>query len=94
MRYERQVVLPADHKGHRVDCGYRMDLVVEQELLIEAKAVQKLMRIHQAQILTCLRLHGLQTALLMNFNEVLLKNGLRRYVSTTSASSACSAVDL
>lgn len=70
-----------------------MDLVVEQELLVEAKVVQKLARIHEAQILTYLRLSGLQTGLLLNFNEVLLKNGLRRYESTASASFARSAMN-
>jgi len=66
---------------------------VEQELVVEVKSVKRLMRIHEAQILTYLRLSGLRLGLIMNFNAVLLKDGLRRY-ALTSAYSARSAVDL
>jgi GxxExxY protein len=92
--YERQVPLAVVFKGHRLDCGYRMDIVVEQQLIVEVKSVEQLLRIHEAQVLTYLRLSGLQTGLLLNFNDVLLKHGLRRYVQSSSARSACSAVDL
>jgi len=92
--YERQVPLPVVFKGHRLDCGYRMDIVAEQQLIVEVKSVDQLMRIHEAQVLTYLRLSGLQTGLLLNFNAVLLKHGLRRYQLSASARSACSAVDL
>ncbi len=92
--YDRQVPLPIVFKGHRLDAGYRMDIVVEQQLIVEVKSVDQLMRIHEAQVLTYLRLSGLQTGLLLNFNTVLLKHGLRRYKSTTSARSACSVVHL
>ena len=61
---------------------------------MEVKSVDQLLRIHEAQVLTYLRLSGLQTGLLLNFNDVLLKHGLRRYVQSSSARSACSAVDL
>jgi GxxExxY protein len=74
-----------------LDCGYRIDLVVEQQLIVEVKSVDQLLRIHEAQLLMYLRLSGLQIGLLLNFNAVLLKHGIRRYALS---SSACSAVDL
>ena len=64
----------------RLDCGYRLDLVVENRLIIEIKSVEKLLPIHDAQVLTYLRLSGRKTALLMNFNVLLLKDGIRRFV--------------
>jgi GxxExxY protein len=92
--HQRQVPLPIVFKGHRLDCGYRLDIVVERRLIVEVKSVDQLMRIHEAQVLTYLRLSGLQTGILLNFNAVLLKHGLRRYTQTSSARSACSAVNL
>jgi GxxExxY protein len=77
-----------------LDCGYRIDLVVEQQLIVEVKSVDQLLRIHEAQLLTYLRLSGLQIGLLLNFNAVLLKHGIRRYALSSSARSARSAVDL
>ena len=91
--HARQVPLPIIYKGCSLDCGYRMDIVVEQCLLLEVKAVDQLMRIHEAQILTYLRLSGLKIGFLMNFNEVLLKHGLRRFVLSATACSARSAVN-
>jgi GxxExxY protein len=78
--YARQVPLAIVYKEVRIDCGYRMDIVAERELLIEVKAVERLMPIHEAQILTYLRLSRLKVGLLMNFNSVVLKDGLRRFV--------------
>jgi GxxExxY protein len=92
--HERQIPLPIVYKGHRLDAGYRIDLVVERTLIVEVKSVDQLARIHEAQVLTYLRLSGLETALLINFNAVLLKNGLRRFAQSSSARSASSAVDL
>jgi len=92
--HERQVALPIVYKGHRLDAGYRIDLVVERTLIVEVKSVDQLARIHEAQVLTYLRLSGLETGLLINFNAVLLKNGLRRFALSSSAISARSAVDL
>jgi GxxExxY protein len=89
----RQVPLPVIYKGNRLDCGYRIDLVVEQQLIVEVKSVDQLLRIHEAQLLTYLRLSGLQIGLLLNFNAVLLKHGIRRYALSSSACSARSAVD-
>jgi len=78
--YARQVPLAVVYNTVRLDCAYRMDIVVERELLIEVKAVERVMPIHEAQMLTYLRLSGLKVGLLMNFNSVVLKDGLRRFV--------------
>lgn len=78
--HHRQVPLPVVYKGIRLDCGYRMDIVAENELVIEVKSVEQLLPIHDAQMLTYLRLSGIRAGLLMNFNNVVLKNGLRRFV--------------
>jgi GxxExxY protein len=78
--YARQVPLPVVYKEVRLDCAYRMDIVIEQELIIEVKAVERILAIHEAQMLTYLRLSRHRVALLMNFNSVMLKDGLRRFV--------------
>jgi GxxExxY protein len=78
--YRRQVPLPVFYKGVQLECGYRMDVVVEHRLVVEIKAVERLLPIHEAQMLTYLRLSGLPIALLLNFNSVALKSGLRRFV--------------
>ena len=78
LRCERQRPLPLDYKGTKLECGYRLDLVVEDRFVVEIKCVDRLMRIHEAQLLTYLRLTGIQTGLLVNFHESVLKNGLRR----------------
>src|SRR6266446_7264346 len=80
IEHRRQVSLPIVYKDVRLDCGYRMDIVVDHQLIIEIKAVDRIMPIHEAQILTYLRLSGHTIALLLNFNCVVLKNGLRRFV--------------
>jgi GxxExxY protein len=78
--FQRQAELPVTYKGLRLDCCYRMDLVVENALLLEIKSVELLLPIHEAQLLTYLKLSGIGTGLLMNFNERYLKDGLRRMV--------------
>jgi GxxExxY protein len=80
IEHRRQVPLPVVYKDVRLDCGYRMDIVVGRQLIMEIKAVDRIMPIHEAQILTYLRLSGHRIALLMNFNSVALKDGLRRFV--------------
>jgi GxxExxY protein len=92
--HTRQVPLPIRFKGHRLECGYRLDILVEEKLIVEVKSVDQLNRVHAAQIPTYLKLSGLQVRLLLNFNVALLRHGLRRYVRSASACSACSAVDL
>jgi GxxExxY protein len=78
LRFQRQVSLPIVYKSVRLDCGYRLDLVVENRLIIELKTVERLMPIHEAQVITYLRLSGMSTGLLLNFNSVVLKDGIRR----------------
>ena len=84
----RQVPLPIVFKGHRLDCGYRLDVVVEERMIVEVKSVEQLSRVHSAQILTYLKLSGLHVGLLLNFNVVMMRHGLRRFVQTASAPSA------
>jgi GxxExxY protein len=91
LRFERQRPVPLEYKGTKLECGYRLDLVVEDSLVVEIKCVDRLLPIHNAQVITYLRLTKLQTGLLLNFHETVLKNGLRRLVlSADFASSASS----
>ena len=70
--------LPIIYKCVRLDCGYRLDIVVEDEVIVELKTVECLMPVHEAQILTYLKLSGIRTGLLLNFNSAILKDGMRR----------------
>jgi GxxExxY protein len=76
----RQVALPIIYDGVRLDAGYRLDMVVEDSVVVEIKAVDALTPLHQAQIMTYLKLSGYRTGLLINFNVVLFKDGLKRVV--------------
>ena len=76
--YQLQVPLPVEYKGVRLDCGYRVDVVVEEQLILELKAVDAIRGIHDAQLLTYMKLAGLQTGLLINFNVEVLKDGIKR----------------
>ena len=80
VQFERQRQLPVDYKGIRLDCGYRLDLLVAGTVVVEIKAVDRLLPIHQAQLLTYLRLGGWKVGLLMNFNVAALKQGIKRVV--------------
>ena len=80
IEHERQVPQSILYKQTRLDCGYRMDIVVERALVIEVKSVERLQPIHDAQLLTYLRLSGLKVGPLMNFNTLMLKDGIRRLV--------------
>jgi len=77
---ERQKALPVIYRGVKVDCGYRIDLLVEGKVIIELKAVGKLEPIHEAQLLSYLKLSSCKIGLLINFNVKVLKNGVRRLV--------------
>jgi len=79
--FERQVPLPVDYKGIRLDCGYLMDLVVEGEVIVELKTVEKILPIHEAQLLTYLKLYHRPVGLLVNFNVPILKDGVKRIVN-------------
>jgi len=92
---EEQVPLPVIYKDVKLDCGYRMDLIVENAIVVEIKAVESLAPIHDAQVLSYLRLSGKRVGLLMNFHVRVLKDGLKRIVNDfpDSALSAYSAVN-
>lgn len=78
--FERQRPLPVTYKARQLDCGYRLDVVVANLVVVEIKAVESLLPIHDAQLLTYLRLGGWQAGLLINFNVAILKHGIRRKV--------------
>ena len=78
--FKRQVPLPLLYKGLKLDCGYKIDLIVRDEVILELKAVEKLLPIHEAQLLTYLRLTGKRVGLLINFNVPLLMQGIIRRV--------------
>ena len=78
---ERQKELPIEYKGVKLDCGYRLDIVVAKSLILELKACERLEPIHEAQLLTYLKLTGTKVGLLINFNVPVLKDGIKRMVN-------------
>ena len=80
----RQVDLPVAYENVKIDCGYRLDFVVEEQVIVELKSVAKILPVHIAQLLTYLRLSGLSVGLLINFNVPVLKDGIERRVNTQS----------
>jgi GxxExxY protein len=74
----RQVELPVVFEGHRLDAAYRIDLVVNETLILEIKTVERVLPVHEAQLRTYLRLSGLKTGLLLNFLVPVMKDGIRR----------------
>ena len=78
LRVEQQKPLPVHYQGVDLDCGYRIDLLVEERVIVELKAVERLEPIHNAQLLSYLKLSGLRLGLLINFNVLVLKNGIKR----------------
>jgi GxxExxY protein len=81
VEFKRQVHLPVRYKDILLDCAYRMDLVVEGKVIVEIKSVETLLPIHAAQLLTYLKCSGVHVGLLINFNETVLKHGLKRVVN-------------
>jgi len=79
--FERQKSLPVEYKGVRFDCGYRQDIVVEKLVILELKAVSCIEAIHEAQLLTYLKLAELKLGILLNFNVILMKHGIKRIVN-------------
>jgi GxxExxY protein len=77
---QREIPLPVVYKGVHLDCGYRIDLIVERKVLLELKTVEKLNPVHEAQLLTYLKLSGLKVGLLINFNSAVLRNSIKRMV--------------
>jgi GxxExxY protein len=94
LRVESQVWLPVFYDGREIEGGYRIDLLVENDIVVELKVVEQLHEIHKAQLLSYLKLANKQVGLLINFNVVHLRDGIRRLVNhyQPSASSASSAV--
>jgi GxxExxY protein len=88
IRFERQKPLPVKYKTVNLDCGYQLDLVVEGKIIVELKTVEHLLPIHEAQLLTYLKLSGLTLGLLINFNVPVLKNGIKRIANNFIDSSA------
>ena len=78
--FEMEVSLPVNYKSVNISCAYRIDLIIDDQLIIELKNVEKLLPVHEAQILTYMRLSKINIGLLINFNEKYLKNGIKRYV--------------
>lgn len=81
LRIERQKILPVKYRGVNLDCGYRIDLLVEDFAIVELKVVEKLEAIHEAQLLSYLKLSGAPIGLLLNFNVIELRRGIRRLVN-------------
>ena len=98
LRVERQVALPVLYRGVQLECGYRLDLLVERRVVVEVKAVSELAPVHEAQVLSYLRLSGCRVGLILNFDVVRMRDGIRRMVNgfpdsaSLSASSAVQAV--
>ena len=78
--FEREYPLPLEYKGIRLQCGYRLDLLVAGAVVVEVKAVETIAPVHEAQLLTYLRLGGWRMGLLINFNVPILKQGIRRKI--------------
>ena len=81
VRYQRQLPVPLNYKGKLIEVGFRADIVIEQRLLIELKAVEGIIPVHHAQVITYLKVLRLPLGLLINFNEVLIKSGLHRILN-------------
>ncbi len=80
VRFDRQYSLPIRYKDASLECGYKLDLLVEGKIVVELKAVEKLLPIHHAQLLSYLKLGGWKVGLIINFNVPVLKQGIRRKI--------------
>ncbi|MDR3695270.1 GxxExxY protein [Mucilaginibacter sp.] len=80
---EKEKPLPVIYQEIRLECGYRLDLLVENKLIVEIKAVEELNKIHMAQVLTYLKISGCKLGLLMNFNVLMVKDGIKRLIKTS-----------
>jgi GxxExxY protein len=88
LRFKREIQLKVAYKGQQVDCAYRLDLLVEDSVVVEVKALEGLLPVHEAQLLTYLRLGGWKAGLLINFNVPVLREGIRRRVLSLEEFSA------
>jgi GxxExxY protein len=89
IRHQRQVAVPLEYGGIQIESGYRADFVVEGKLLLELKAVDELLPIHTAQVITYLRLKKFPLGLLINFDEVLIKDGIHRVLNVPRSPEEC-----
>ncbi len=80
INFQLQTPLPVEYKGIRLDCGYRIDALVEGQLILELKSVEEVLAIHEAQLLTYMRLALVKVGLLINFNVKVFRDGIRRFV--------------
>jgi len=81
LKVEQQKPLPIVYRGVKLECGYRLDLMIENEVIVEIKSIEKLLPIHQAQLMSYLKLTDCKVGLLINFNVNILKNGIKRVVN-------------
>ena len=81
VKYQRQLPVPLNYKGKLIEVGFRADIVIEQRLLIELKAVEGIIPVHHAQVITYLKILRLPLGLLINFHEVLVKDGIHRILN-------------
>ena len=80
LQYQREVPVPLIYKGRKLDCGFRLDFLVENVIVLELKSIEALLPVHASQVLSYLRCMDKQVGLLFNFNESILKKGIRRFV--------------
>ncbi len=80
LKVEWQKAIPLVYREVKLDCGYRLDLLVDEKVIVEIKSVSELAKIHDAQMITYLKLSGCQVGLLMNFNVKIMKQGIRRII--------------
>lgn len=78
--HSMQKELPIEYKKIKLDCGYRIDIVIEDKIIVELKSIEKVLPIHEAQLLTYMKLSGIKIGLLINFNACKLKDGIKRFV--------------
>ena len=80
LRVRSQVALPLEYKGVELQQGYKIDLLIEENVIVELKCVEQILEVHEAQILTYMRHAKIRRGLILNFNEVLMKEGVRRFI--------------
>jgi GxxExxY protein len=80
IQHQREVTVPLTYKGRKLDCGFRVDFLIENAVVLELKSVEMLLPIHESQVLSYLRFMDKRVGLLLNFNESTLKKGIRRFV--------------
>ncbi len=80
INFQKEKPLPINYKGCKLDCGYRIDILVENEIILELKSIERLQRIHEAQIISYMKLAQIKQGFLINFNVTLLKDGLKSFI--------------